>query len=83
MTATITWGRGSNVPQRRLENRKDLMIGISKDEFIRRYSNSLLEGNAALFAGAGLSIPAGFADWRKLLKEIAQDLGLDVERSTI
>lgn len=56
------------------------MIGISKKEFIRRYSTSLLEGNAALFAGAGLSIPAGFADWRKLLKEIADDLQLDIER---
>jgi hypothetical protein len=56
------------------------MSGISKKEFIRRYSTSLLEGNAALFAGAGLSIPAGFADWRKLLKEIAEDLQLDIER---
>ncbi len=56
------------------------MSGISKKEFIRRYSASLLEGNAALFAGAGLSIPAGFADWRKLLKEIAEDLQLDIER---
>jgi hypothetical protein len=53
---------------------------ISKTEFIRRYSTSLLEENAALFAGAGLSIPAGFADWRKLLKEIAEDLQLDIER---
>ncbi len=56
------------------------MSGVSKKEFIRRYSASLLEGNAALFAGAGLSIPAGFADWRKLLKEIAEDLQLDIER---
>ena len=56
------------------------MSGVSKKEFTRRYSTTLLEGNAALFVGAGLSIPAGFADWRKLLKEIAEDLKIDVEQ---
>lgn len=56
------------------------MIGISKKEFIRRYSMSLLEGTAAVFVGAGLSRPAGFADWRQLLKEIADDLQIDIER---
>ena len=56
------------------------MTGISKKEFVRRYSISLLEGNAGLFVGAGLSIPAGFADWRRLLKEIVEDLQLDIER---
>ena len=79
--ASITSALGFNVLQLTLENRTEQsMSGISKKEFIRRYSTSLLEGNAALFAGAGLSIPAGFADWRKLLKEIADDLQLDIER---
>jgi hypothetical protein len=46
--------------------------------FIRKYSKYLEEGNAALFAGAGLSRAAGFVDWKGLFGEIAGDLGLDV-----
>ena len=56
------------------------MIGITKKEFLESYSRSLLEGTAAIFVGAGLSKPAGFADWRQLLKEIAENLQLDIER---
>jgi Sir2- and TIR-associating SLOG family/SIR2-like domain len=50
------------------------------DAFLRDYSKEVEEGNAAVFVGAGLSIPAGFVDWRKLLKTIAQDIGLDIEK---
>jgi len=48
--------------------------------FIRDFSKELQEENAAIFAGAGLSVPSGVVDWRGLLKEIAEDLGLDVEK---
>jgi len=58
----------------------DVMTGISKKEFLRRFSASLLEGTGALFIGAGVSRPAGFADWRELLKEIAEDLQIDIVR---
>jgi hypothetical protein len=53
---------------------------ISVKEFLQAYSNAILEGNAAVFAGAGLSIPAGFVDWRNLMRPIAEDLGLDVDK---
>lgn len=43
-------------------------------------SKELDEGNLAVFAGAGLSRSAGFVDWKSLLKPIADDLDLDVER---
>jgi len=43
-------------------------------------SKELAEGNLAVFAGAGLSRSAGFVDWKSLLKPIADDLDLDVER---
>ena len=56
------------------------MTGISKKEFLRRYSANLLDGSAALFIGAGISRPAGFADWRELLKVIADDLQIDIVR---
>lgn len=39
-----------------------------------------MEGNAALFVGAGLSRPAGYVDWKELLREIADDLDLEVDR---
>lgn len=47
--------------------------------FFEDYLKALEEGYAALFAGAGLSKPAGFVDWKELLRDIAEDLGLDVE----
>lgn len=46
--------------------------------FIRDYVKDLNEGTAAIFAGAGLSIPAGFVNWQELMSEIAFDLGLDI-----
>lgn len=46
--------------------------------FIRDYIRDLNEDSAAIFAGAGLSIPAGFVNWSELMQEIAEDLGLDV-----
>ncbi|MBM3239220.1 hypothetical protein FJZ31_23240 [Candidatus Poribacteria bacterium] len=56
------------------------MIGISKEQFIREYSRKVMDGSAALFVGAGLSRPAGYVDWKELLREIADDLGLIVDR---
>lgn len=54
-----------------------------KKEYTRLVDNlskELAEGNLAIFAGAGLSRTAGFVDWKKLLKPIAEDLDLDVEK---
>ena len=45
-------------------------------------SKELAEGNLAIFAGAGLSRAAGFVDWKSLLKPIADDLDLDVDRES-
>ena len=36
--------------------------------FIDDYFAELDAGNAAIFAGAGLSVPAGFVDWRELMR---------------
>ncbi len=58
------------------------MAEISTDQFIREYSRALDDGNAALFAGAGLSAGADLADWRGLLREIAEGLGLDVHEES-
>lgn len=47
--------------------------------FIDDYVNSLREGNAAIFAGAGLSIPTGMVDWKGLLRKPASQIGLNVD----
>jgi hypothetical protein len=52
----------------------------SIDSFIDDYVEALHDGNAAVFAGAGLSIPAGVVDWRGLLRGIAREVGLDVRK---
>ncbi len=52
---------------------------MKKKEFLRRYSRDLLEGQGAVFVGAGMSIPVGFVNWKDLLREIADDMGLDIE----
>ena len=50
--------------------------------FIRDYVNDIKAGSAALFAGAGLSIPAGFVSWKELIGDIAYELGLDIEKES-
>jgi Sir2- and TIR-associating SLOG family/SIR2-like domain len=50
--------------------------------FIKRYAQALESGDVAVFAGAGLSRGAGYVDWKSLLKEIANDLKLDIDRET-
>lgn len=42
---------------------------MDKDILIKRYSEALEDGCAAIFIGAGLSVSAGFVDWRGLLKK--------------
>jgi hypothetical protein len=52
----------------------------SIETFVEEYVQAVHDQNAAVFAGAGLSIPAGLVDWKQLLKEIASEVGLDVEK---
>ncbi|EXX84012.1 USG protein [Salmonella enterica subsp. enterica serovar Namur str. 05-2929] len=51
---------------------------MDKEYFIKNYLKEIQDGNAAIFAGAGLSIGAGFVDWRNLLKPLADELHLDI-----
>jgi NAD-dependent SIR2 family protein deacetylase len=58
------------------------MAEITKEQFLKEYSRALDDGNAALFAGAGTSAASGMVDWRGLLREIADGLGLDVDEES-
>jgi hypothetical protein len=55
---------------------------VEKKVFLKEYTRALREGDAALFVGAGTSRAAGYVDWKQLLKEIAEDLDLDVDKET-
>lgn len=48
--------------------------------FIQNFSNEIVNGNAAMFIGAGFSKSSGFVDWKQLLEEVASELELDVQK---
>ena len=50
--------------------------------FYSEYQKALDEGEAAVFVGAGLSTPAGFVSWKELLREIAEELDLDIDKES-
>lgn len=49
------------------------------EAFIRDFVKDLRENNAAIFAGAGLSKSCGYVDWPELLRDIADELELNVD----
>jgi hypothetical protein len=49
------------------------------EAFIRDIVKDLGENSAAIFAGAGMSKAVGYVDWPELLREIADEIGLDIE----
>lgn len=56
------------------------MPPVEMQAFFREYVQAMREGDAALFVGAGISHAAGYVDWKALLKEIADDLDLSIDR---
>lgn len=48
--------------------------------FIKDFVQDLHNDSAAIFAGAGLSKGCGYVDWPELLRDIAKELGLNVDR---
>ncbi|WP_228719086.1 SIR2 family protein [Acinetobacter haemolyticus] len=55
---------------------------VTKASLIRNLVKELQADNLAIFAGAGLSKPAGFVDWKNLLREVAEELDLDIEKES-
>ncbi|NEH60951.1 hypothetical protein GR198_35210, partial [Rhizobium leguminosarum] len=48
--------------------------------FADRYLKDIKDENAAIFAGAGLSVGTGLVNWKGLLKDTADELGLNVDK---
>lgn len=51
-------------------------------EFKKYYVKAIQEGYAAVFAGAGLSRPSGFVNWKELLRDLAEEIQLDVDKES-
>ncbi|UTH02874.1 SIR2 family protein [Macrococcoides canis] len=50
--------------------------------FINNYTDEIQNGNAAIFAGAGLSVDSGVVSWKELLRKPANEIGLDVDKES-
>jgi hypothetical protein len=48
--------------------------------FINSFVTEINNGDAAIFAGAGLSASLGFVNWKGLLKDLADELNLNIEK---
>jgi hypothetical protein len=49
-------------------------------KFINDFITEINSGDAAIFAGAGLSAASGFVNWKELLRDLADELKLDIEK---
>lgn len=51
-----------------------------KEAFVKHICKELEDENIAVFGGAGMSAGVGFVNWPELLRPIAEELGLDVDK---
>lgn len=48
--------------------------------FIKNFIIEIESGDAAIFAGAGFSASLGFVNWKELLKDLAEEVQLDINK---
>ncbi|WP_261511555.1 SIR2 family protein [Chryseobacterium paludis] len=48
--------------------------------FINAFVTEINNGDAAIFAGAGFSTSIGFVNWKELLRDLAEELKLDIDK---
>jgi hypothetical protein len=53
---------------------------VARKAFVEEWAEKLEQGSGTLFAGAGVSMGAGYPSWRGLLAKIAEELGLDIDQ---
>ncbi|MGB2786124.1 SIR2 family protein [Psychrobacter sp.] len=53
---------------------------MRKNVLVKKLVKELSANNLAIFAGAGLSVGAGYIDWKSLLREFAEEIDLDVDK---
>lgn len=52
---------------------------ISRDNFVKSYALNIQKQEAAIFVGAGTSIPSGNLSWTELIRPLANDLGINID----
>jgi hypothetical protein len=50
--------------------------------FIKDFTKKIEAGEAAFFIGAGFSQSVGYSNWKELLRDLADEIGLSVDRET-
>lgn len=50
----------------------------NKIKYLDEIASEMESGCLTVFAGAGLSVSSGYLDWKKLLKPMSEQLGLDI-----
>lgn len=55
---------------------------VTKRELVSNFAKAVVEGYAAVFAGAGLSRGSGYVDWKNLLRPLVEEIGLDIDKET-
>ena len=58
------------------------VVNMEKEQFIKKYTEVIQEGNAAVFAGAGTSVDAGFVNWKELVRPFSEEINLDSDKET-
>lgn len=53
---------------------------MTKEQFVRDYVDYLRKGTAGVFVGAGTSTGAGYPTWKTLVKEMADEVELDLDK---
>lgn len=54
---------------------------ISEEDFLNDMTKHILDGEISLFLGAGVSCSAGYPTWASLLKECAEEMGLQIHNT--
>lgn len=57
-----------------------MAFSVEIEAFIREFVKDLREANVAIFAGAGMSTSVGYVNWNELLRDIAEEIGLQVDK---
>ena len=55
---------------------------MRQELFIKKFSKAIQEGNAAVFAGAGTSVDAGFVNWKNLVAPFANEIDINKKKET-
>src|SRR5437870_3211395 len=51
------------------------------NDVVRGFSDAVFQGEAALFLGAGISVPSGLPDWLGLLQPLVSGLDITLRRT--